>query len=147
MSATQVRAIQAQGIREIIVKRQPGLSAAQESELRAKAGITYVGPGPLPDTELDQAPAGGLAAAVAALRDEGQVQYAEPNGVVEATATPNDPYFGQQWALSNTGQSVLGVRGTPGADIGATYAWAMSTGANVTVAAVDSGADWGAADL
>ena len=113
MSATQVRAIQAQGIREIIVKRQPGLSAAQESELRAKAGITYVGPGPLPDTELDQAPAGGLAAAVAALRDEGQVQYAEPNGVVEATATPNDPYFGQQWALSNTGQSVLASEARP----------------------------------
>jgi subtilisin family serine protease len=137
--------MQAEGIREIIVKREPGLSATQESELRAKAGITYVGPGPLPDTELDQAPAGGLAAAVAALRSEGEVQYAEPNGVVEVTAT--DPYFSQQWALSNTGQSVLGVRGAPGDDIGATSAWSRSTGANVAVGVVDSGVDWGAADL
>jgi subtilisin family serine protease len=147
MSGTQIRSMQAQGIREIIVKRQPGLSATQESELRAKAGITYVGPGPLPDTELDQAPAGGLAAAVAALRSEGEVRYAEPNGVVEVTAAPTDPYFSQQWALLNTGQSVLGVRGTPGDDIGATSAWSRSTGANVTVAVVDSGVDWGAADL
>ena len=147
MPATQIRSMQAHGIREIIVKRQPGLSATQESELRAKAGITYVGPGPLPDTELDQAPAGGLAAAVAALRSEGEVRYAEPNGVVEVTAAPTDPYFSQQWALLNTGQSVLGVRGTPGDDIGATSAWSRSTGANVAVGVVDSGVDWGAADL
>jgi subtilisin family serine protease len=147
MSAAQVRSIQAEGVRQIIVKREPGLSVAQESVLRAQAGITYVGPGPLPNTELDQAPAGGLAAAVATLERDPAVQYAEPNGEVSAAGIPNDPYFGSQWALLNTGQSVLGIHGTPGDDIGATYAWPHSTGANVTVAVVDTGVDLGATDL
>jgi subtilisin family serine protease len=147
MSAAQVRSIQAEGVREIIVKRQPNLSAAQQSALRAQAGITYVGPGPLPNTEVDQAPAGDLATAVASLKHDPAVQYAEPNGEVSAASTPNDPYFGLQWALSNTGQPVLGTGGTPGDDIGATYAWPHSTGANVTVAVVDTGVNLTAADL
>jgi subtilisin family serine protease len=147
MPAAQIRAIQAQGIREIIVKRAPGLSATAQAGLRAQAGVSYVGPGPLPDTELDRAPAGGLSAAIGALRSDPQVQYAEPNAEVQATAGPNDPYFGQQWALSNTGQSVEGVSGTPGDDIGATSAWTYSSGQNVTVAVVDTGVDASVADL
>jgi thermitase len=147
MSAAQVRSIQAEGVREIIVKRQPDLSAAGQAALRAQAGITYEGPGPLPNTELDQAPAGDLAGAVATLKRDPAVQYAEPNGEVSAASTPNDPYFGLQWALSNTGQSVLGTSGTPGDDIGATYAWTHASGASVTVAVVDTGVDLTAADL
>ena len=147
MSSAQIRGLQAQGVREIIVKRDPGLSASGQAALRAQAGISYIGPGPLPDTELDRAPAGRLAAAVAALRQDGQVQYAEPNGEVYATLTPSDGLFPQQWALSNTGQSVNGLRGTAGDDIGATYAWSASTGTNVTVAVVDTGVDYNSTDL
>jgi subtilisin family serine protease len=147
MSAAQVRSMQAQGVREIIVDRNPGVSAAQQAALRARAGVLYVGPGPLPGTEIDRAAGGGLAAAVAALGHDPQVRYAEPNGEVHAASVPNDAYFGYQWALSNTGQSVLGARGTPGDDIGATYAWPHSTGSGVTVAEVDSGVDYTAPDL
>ena len=147
MPAAQIRSIQAQGVREIILKRDPGLSATEEAQVRAQAGISYVGPGPLPNTEVDRAPAGGLAAAVAALRSDPQVQYAEPNGEVHAASVPNDPYFGLQWALSNTGQSVAGTRGTAGDDIGAMYAWAHATGSGVTVAEVDTGVDYTAPDL
>ncbi len=147
MPAAQIRSMQAQGVREIIVKRDPGLSGAQQAALRARAGISYVGPGPLPNTELDRAPADGLASAVAALRRDPQVQYAEPNGEVHAAGVPNDPYFSDQWALSNTGQSVEGTSGSRGDDIGATYAWPHSTGSGVTVAEVDTGADYTAPDL
>jgi subtilisin family serine protease len=148
MSAAQVRSMQGQGVREIVVDRKPGVSATQQAALRAQAGVSYVGPGPLPDTEIDRAPAGGLAAAVAALSHDSQVRYAEPNGEVHAAGLPNDPGFGQQWGLSNSGQSVLGTRGTPGDDIGVTYAWSATvTGANVTVAEVDSGVDYSAPDL
>jgi thermitase len=148
MSAAQVRSMQGQGVREIIIDRKPGLSAAQQAALRAQAGVSYVGPGPLPGTEIDRAPAGGLAAAVAALGHESQVRYAEPNGEVHAASAPNDPGFSQQWGLSNTGQTVLGTRGTPGDDIDVMYAWAANvTGSNVTVAEVDSGVDYAAPDL
>ena len=147
MSAADVRAMQAQGVREVIVERKAGLSAAEQSGLRAQAGVSYVGPGPFPNTEIDLAPAGRLAAVVAALGRDPQVQYAEPNGEVHTASTPNDPYFGLQWALSNTGQSVLSTSGTPGDDIGATSAWSHSTGAGVTVAVVDTGVDPTAPDL
>jgi subtilisin family serine protease len=147
MSAAQVRTMQAQGVREIVVERQAGVSAADQADLRAQAGVSYVEPGPLPNTEVDQAPAGRLASAVAALTRDPQVEYAEPNGEVRAASTPNDPFFTQEWALSNTGQSVGGTSGTAGDDIGASYAWPHSTGSGVTVAVVDTGVDSGATDL
>ena len=59
---------------------------------------------------------------VATLARDAQVQYAVPNGEVHAASTPNDPYFSQQWGLSNSGQSAQATSGTPGDDIGATCA-------------------------
>ena len=147
MSAADVRSMQAEGVREIVVKRATGVSASAQAAIRAQAGVTYAGPGPLPGTELDRAPAGQLAAAVAKLGSDSQVQYAEPDGVVHAASTPNDPYYSLQWALQNTGQSVNGERGTAGDDIGASYVWPHSTGAGVTVAVVDTGLDATAPDL
>ncbi|MGO9906947.1 MAG: S8 family serine peptidase [Solirubrobacteraceae bacterium] len=147
MSAAQVRSMQAQGVREIVLDRRPGVSAEQLDALRAQAGVTYLGPGPLPGTELDRAPAGALATAVSRLASEPQIAYAEPDGEVHATATPDDPYFSQQWALQNSGQSVLGASGTAGDDIGASHVWPHARGAGVTVAVVDTGVDATAPDL
>jgi thermitase len=147
MSAADVRDIQSQGVREIVVERKASVSAVERTKLRADAGVRYVRPGPLANTEIDRAPSGGLTAAVAALRRDPQVQYAEPNGEVHATSTSNDPYFGLQWGLANTGQSVMGTHGTPGDDIDAAPAWPQSTGAGVTVAVVDTGVDPTAPDL
>ena len=147
MSAADVHAMQAQGVREIVVERQAGVSATDQATLRAQAGVSYVGPGPLPNTEVDRAPAGRLASAVAALSRDPRVAYAEPNGEVQAASAPNDPFFTQQWALANTGQTVQNTAGTAGDDIGASYAWPHSTGSGVTVAVVDTGVDSGATDL
>ncbi len=147
MSAADIRAMQVRGVREVIVARKPGVTAAEQARLRARAGVSYAGRGPLPNTEIDRASAGRLGAVVATLARDPQVQYAEPNGEVHATSTPNDPYVGLQWGLSNTGQSVLGTSGTPGDDIGAMTAWLHSTGVGVTVAVVDTGVDPTAPDL
>ncbi len=76
------------------------------------------------------------------------VEYVEPNYILHATAIPNDPSFGQLWGLRNTGQSILGVSGTPGADISATSAWDISTGSKANVVAViDTGVDYMHPDL
>src|SRR4030095_15216469 len=54
---------------------------------------------------------------------------------------PNDPSFGQQWSLNNTGQS----GGTPDADIDGPEAWNLTTsgltaaGDSIVVAIVDGG--------
>jgi thermitase len=73
------------------------------------------------------------------------VAYAEPNYIVHASITPNDPLFNQQYALSNAG-GTLPLPGSPigtaGADIKATAGWEESTGSEgVVVAVLDTGID------
>jgi len=77
-------------------------------------------------------------------RQNPNVLYAEPDYIVRASTTPNDPQFGAQWSLHNTGQN----GGTPGADIHAPQAWALTTGSpNVVVAILDTGIDYTHPDL
>ncbi len=53
---------------------------------------------------------------------------------------PNDPNFGNSYALHNTGQTVNGDPGTNDADMDAPLAWDLITDAsNVRIAVVDSG--------
>jgi subtilisin family serine protease len=74
------------------------------------------------------------------LKNHPAVSFIEPDYIVRTDTTPNDTYFGQQWALLNTG--------TPGADIGATSAWSISTGSTANVAGVvDTGIDYNHPDL
>jgi hypothetical protein len=64
--------------------------------------------------------------AIADYQNSGQVTYAEPDYLVEATVTnPNDPRFtdGTLWNLNNTGQN----GGTADADIDAPEGWDRQT--------------------
>ncbi len=89
------------------------------------------------------------AALVAELSQRADVLYAEPDYLAFGGGTPNDSFYaGQQWSLHNTGQTILGQAGTPGADISAPQAWDISTGdANQVVADLDSGIDYNHPDL
>ena len=73
--------------------------------------------------------------AVAALREQPEVLYAEPNYIMKAAAIPNDPLFldGRQFGLSL---------------INAQSAWDVTTGSsNIVVAVVDQGIDFTHQDL
>lgn len=81
-----------------------------------------------------------------------EVEYAEPNDeiVLEDEVSraepvlPNDPRFGDQWALANDGQR----GGKEGADISAMRAWTVTKGSDkVVVAVLDSGVDYTHQDL
>lgn len=90
----------------------------------------------------------GVDLAVRTLNALPEVEYAEPDYVVHHTATPNDTYFGLQWGMLNTGQSVNGVVGTAGADIRATQAWDIFTGdPNFVIAVIDTGMQLNHPDL
>jgi len=91
---------------------------------------------------------GAVDAAVSALRKYRSVAFAEPNYMLHASTVPNDPDFAQLWGLNDTGQTVNGVAGTPGADINAAQAWSISTGSkSIVVGIVDSGIDYTHPDL
>src|SRR6267378_75221 len=89
-----------------------------------------------------------VATLVSELSARSDVEYAEPNYIVHTTAIPNDPRFGELWGLQNTGQTIQGFPGIPGADISVTAAWDISTGSRANVAAViDTGIDYRHPDL
>ncbi len=71
------------------------------------------------------------------------IERCELDGVGGTAATiPGDSDFGLQWSLLNTGQSVQGSLGTPGADVGATAAWDITTGdPDIVLAVLDAGMD------
>lgn len=85
---------------------------------------------------------------LAALRLNPWVEYAEPDYVQRTTATPNDTYYGLEWGLHNTGQSIRNITGTPDADIDMPEAWDILTGnPNKVIAVIDSGTQWSHPDL
>ncbi len=75
------------------------------------------------------------------------IEYAEPNYIAHITVTPNDPLFNLQYALSNTGQIIGNVPGSPqgkeSADIHAPSGWEEETGKDsVIIGFVDTGLDF-----
>jgi subtilisin family serine protease len=73
------------------------------------------------------------------------VRWAHPDVYVAIAprALPDDPYVADQWHLANTGQQGF----TPGVDIRAEDAWAITHGAGQLVAILDSGVDLDHPDL
>jgi subtilisin family serine protease len=70
-------------------------------------------------------------------------EYAEPDYEIHEARMPDDSRFGELWGLLNTG-----TFGKPGADIGATSAWDLTTGSDdVVVAVTDTGVDLDHPDL
>ncbi len=83
-----------------------------------------------------------------ALRNNPDVEYAEPNFIIRLMAVPNDPLFGNLWGLFNSGQSAFGTPAVAGADIHVVNAWDATTGSRANVVGViDSGIDYNHVDL
>ncbi len=150
---------------EVLVRFKPGISLAQirsiatanndalSDEIESVSGLAVI-------DDLDNADAQAVADQYAAMSDS--VAYAEVNyriklddpiqkdavkdGVYRETTAemPNDPLFGDQWALNNLGQD----GGTKRADIDALEAWTKTKGSEeVVVAVLDSGVDFTHIDL
>jgi subtilisin family serine protease len=82
------------------------------------------------------------------LKQDPDIEYAEPNYVVRLAATPNDPSFSSLWGLFNNGVNPVGGGGLSGADIDAPAAWDMTTGSRAQVVAIfDTGIDYNHPDL
>jgi thermitase len=133
----------------LLVKFRSGTSASQQA-----AALNVPGVG------RDRGTIGGLsthvvsvskdpAALARVLNRSAAVAYAEPNFVLHATATPNDPLYSTEYGLNNTGQT----GGTADADIDAPEGWdlaglaAFPNTGGVKVGIVDTGIDQTHPDL
>jgi subtilisin-like proprotein convertase family protein/subtilisin family serine protease len=132
----------------------PTVSSARTSMLKVKGTIldknhdgiydnyAHIAGGALAVVQLDKSTS--VEKALATLRSDPTVLYAEPNYIVHTSATPNDPRFGALYGLNNTGQT----GGTVDADIDAVEAWDQTTGSsNIVVGVVDTGIDYNHEDL
>lgn len=133
---------------EVIVKFKSGNYGMQSYNTHNIMGaklIKKLGPQGLERVKLPQ----GISVrdAIEAYNALPDVEYAEPNYIVKASAIPNDARFGEQWGLHNTGQDVNGSPGKAGADINAPEAWDILQATSVIVAVIDSGVDISHPDL
>jgi thermitase len=127
----------------LLVKFRSGTSA---SEKRAALNVPGVG--------SDRGQIGGIGTHVVSvsrdpadvartLSNKAVVKYAEPNFVLRASATPNDPLYVDEYGLNNVGQT----GGAPDADIDAPEGWDLAglagfpISGGVKVGIVDTGID------
>lgn len=132
----------------VMVKVAPGADAADLRQLShdLESTSTVALPGGWRAFRLDEAVS--LAQARTALAGNEADRAIALDRPLRAASLPDDPLFGSQWALRNTGQLVSGQIGTSGADVNAAGGWAaLPALAPVTVAVIDSGIDFSHPDL
>lgn len=115
------------GQEEVIVDFDDGATARQIADDARAAGLTLLPNSFLePQDHLFRAvvPAGTAESFAARIRALPGVTAAEPNRVVHAEFTPNDPQLAEQWHMTR---------------VGAPTAWNFTCGRGVTVAVVDTG--------
>ncbi|MBI1288637.1 MAG: S8 family serine peptidase [Flavobacteriales bacterium] len=111
----------------------------------AKLGVEVVGPNRYMENIIElRTTKNGVnpIEAVNALKATGLFRTVSPNLMhTVSDCSVNDPRYDRQWNLKNDGTPTQG-NGTPGADIDAEAAWAVTTGSsNVHIVVVDSGVD------
>jgi thermitase len=162
---------------EIIVKFKAGVNA--KSFFQNKS-ITSLGLAPKREIKLSYKSLNvlsvgsdkSLQSALATLKNNPDVVYAEPNFIYSIAvmpkeksaitkklekspfadlnaATPDDPSFGQLWGIRNTGSNEpQGKAGVEGADVNALKAWNITRGSHaVRIAIIDTGVDYTHPDL
>ena len=133
---------------ELLIGFKAGVSTAEQKKVLGRIAATEKRGFKQIHGALVRVRADATASALAELRTDPRVRYAEPNFVVSADVKPNDQFFSRLWGLNNTGLPVGGLWGLADADIDAPEAWSVTTGSDaVTVGVIDTGIDYSHPDL
>lgn len=135
---------------QIIIVWADGAGRHGKEAAREEAEVTYKANLGDPSFQLVKTvPGQPVAEAVAELEESAAVAVAEPDTYVAPTAAPNDPLFGEQWALQNDGTGIEGFSGAvAGDDIGVIGAWDTTIGdPSIIVADIDTGYRFDSPDL
>jgi thermitase len=128
---------------QVIVKYEPGASPSLRASLANAAGIVErVGSVAGVGAQVVRV-AGDPEAAAARLNRSQGVLYAEPDLILKASATPNDPRFGELYGLNNANDADLDA--PEGWDLAGLGAFPATGGARVGI--VDTGSDPNHEDL
>ncbi len=130
---------------KLIVKLEEDASQADLREINRENDATTEENLPKSDVNVVDLPNDlSVREGIEVYEDNPEIEYAEPDFILEPSAMPDDPSYGNMYGLNNTGQT----GGTPGADTDAPEAWDISTGKSSTVVAViDEGVDVNHPDL
>jgi hypothetical protein len=138
--------------RIILKMRSMGVGEATFTQEMQKQGLQLVQKVPLSQGEYvfemvsAYADVGAIFQKARELHNHSFVEWAEPDFLVTPlfyNTIPNDPKFGEQWHLNNTGQN----GGQVGADINAPEGWDIAKGNGIVVAINDTGVDLSHSDL
>ena len=128
----------------IIVKLKPALPATDAAQVRNAFSARVEKRFDRIGTEVWDIGSVPVTEAVEKLRRDPRVELVEPDYLVYATAVyPNDPQFGQQWSLQNSGRP----SGKPDADMDGPEAWTATPGTPVLIGVIDSGIEFDHEDL
>ena len=125
---------------ELLIQFKRHVPPANEAAAHGQATAQVVREVPGLDVKVVKVPPQRLAHAFQSYQSNPNVAFVERNGIAYAEGTPNDPSFGQQWSLNNTGQD----GGEADADIDAPEAWDVPASANAAatvISVVDTGID------
>ena len=122
---------------QLIIKYKPNLNASDIRDSQCRSGVaslrSYSGGIHLVSISNQT----DVMTAIAQLSANPDIEYAEPNYIRKVMAIPNDPSFGNQWALNGT---VTGIH--------AIQAWNITTGSrDIKIAVIDTGVDSNHPDL
>src|ERR1051325_7306540 len=96
---------------ELLVRWKPTARASARAAALAPLGASHLKSYDFIGVERLSIPGMGVAEAVARLKLDPRVEYAEPDYIFSIDRTPNDPRYPEQYGLNNTGQTSRGPGG------------------------------------
>jgi subtilisin family serine protease len=134
---------------QVVVAYRDDTSGSERQEVASDLGLTVISS--TPDLQTQVVRGRGVSAATVRrlLADDPRVEAVAPNYQRELVDdVTSEPQFHNQWALDNTGQTILGTKGVAGIDIDGKEALQFAAGSpNVVVAVIDDGIDLTHPDL